>query len=74
MSLCLRDVTNDDLPLIEQWLHVLGVSPEWRLDNAVWERIWRLALRNDVCEYVGVWVCGESENWIGRVDCLFLLA
>jgi RimJ/RimL family protein N-acetyltransferase len=29
MSLCLRDVTNDDLPLIEQWLHADHVRSTW---------------------------------------------
>ena len=29
MSLRLRDVTNDDLPLIEQWLHAEHVRSAW---------------------------------------------
>ena len=29
ISLRLRDVTNDDLPLIEQWLHADHVRSTW---------------------------------------------
>ena len=34
MSLRLRDVTNDDLPLIEQWLHADHVRSTWGVPGA----------------------------------------
>jgi RimJ/RimL family protein N-acetyltransferase len=55
MSLHLRDVTNDDLPLIEQWLHADHVRNTWGDPGANFHRLneppasgnWRAILEAD---------------------------